>query len=233
MKIFVAILLAFGFSLAEQNLTKELINKEMIKQITSPDEIKAREGYEKLCAEIVNDLKTGNDIEVLTPMSQKELWELKAKLEKKKSEPKELKVELNNWSRRIKEKDTTSKFTFYDLGDDSYLRDFEFSFEGGEKHYGITTTEEHSKKNHKNFHLILSYPHYTIRYNAMHKPIKYKDKYYVIRIWKSFDYKYFWNPSWETDTANKDKILFVMTLFDLHTRMTEACHVAKRINRDK
>ena len=28
----------------------------------------------------------------------------------------------------------------------------------------------------------------SVRYNAMHKPIKNKDKYYVIRTWKSLDH---------------------------------------------
>lgn len=221
MKIFVAVFLAFSISLAEHNLTKELINKEMIKQITSPDEIKAREGYEKLCAEIVNDLKAGNDIEVLTPMSQKELWELKTKLDKQKSKPYGLKAALNNWARDIEKKDTTTINLFYDLGDDSYLHDISFKQKGKEKDYTIATLEEFYKQKKKYFSADIAYPHYSIRFNAMHKPIKYKNQNYLIQAWKSFDYKYTWNPSWGINSVNKNKILFQMLVFDVDHRNSE------------
>ena len=76
----------------------------------------------------------------------------------------------------------------------------------------------------------------SVRYNAMHKPIKYKDKYYVIRTWKSLDH--LWKNMvtemfLEPENIKKDKILFVMTLFDLQTKRTAACNVTKRINREK
>ena len=86
------------------------------------------------------------------------------------------------------------------------------------------------------FYTTLRYPHYSVRYNAMHKPIKYKDKYYVIRTWKSLDH--LWKNMvtemfLEPENIKKDKILFVMTLFDLQTKRTAACNVTKRINREK
>ena len=37
----------------------------------------------------------------------------------------------------------------------------------------------------------------------------------------------------ELENIKKDKILFVMTLFDLQTKRTAACNATKRIKREK